>query len=766
MPNITIKEILASDKVSELVDKINFNFDQLLLNGGGPLGPIGGQGEIGPIGPRGTLWFTAADIYTTSLSPTWSGTEEQVNDPNVPGYPQYKGDPNKYLSVGLGIFPENTYQLGYSNKQFRTGDLYLQEGNDSLNSTPSYDGDIWQYDVDSSTWFFTGVNIRGNSGGTGSSALTEWVREAIGTEDIIYPKQDPGQDIARVSIGVDPAQAVNESHPTSKLSIIGDGNELLAFLERSLHGGNTSDAATITMTGSGNLLVQGSNIGAQRQIQLQTVGANIFLDNGAGQTYTLDTANARHYFVGGSIRVLSPDTNSTHTFENASGRNIQIKLSTSVSHAIDSNLHLILQKTGGNRVGIGNIAGIPGSLLSVAGNMSIGDGYKTISAPTNGIIVEGLTGLGYSAPVNRLSVAGGLSVNSNQNLNPAVSRTVAEFRGGGAFQTGGVEIQLTSDTNNVIGENNIIKLSSISATIWGRIGKIGDKIAISSSALGTTGMNGIILSTNNNDPVAGTKVFIDNSGNVGIGTGVTTPTQKLDIDGRIRIRQGTPGVNKVLKSDDANGNASWEDVGTLVNASGQGVPTGTIVMWGGTLASIPTGWQLCDGSTSVSGPLRTQLQVQSFPFGQDFAGRARVPDLRERFIVGAGGSGGGNPGVAGSPYTVGQAGGSNEVQLQESEIPGHTHAVNAVNIPSSGAHTHTMTLNQRGGGINGPYGLVSRENNDGGVNYPNSEASGVNSTNSAHTHTVPAHTTNSTGGGDFHENRPPFFALCFIIKHT
>ena len=762
MPNITIKEILASDKVSELVDKINFNFDQLLLNGGGPLGPVGGQGEIGPIGPRGTLWFTAADIYTTPLSPTWSGTEEQVNDPNVPGYPQYKGDPNKYLSVGLGTFPENTYQLGYSNKQFRTGDLYLQEGDDSLNSTPSYDGDIWQYDVDSSTWFFTGVNIRGNTGGTGSSALTEWIREANGTDDIIYPKQDPGQDIARVSIGVDPTQAVNESHPISKLSIIGDGNELLAFLERSLHGGNTSDAATITMAGSGNLLIQGSNIGTQRQIQLQTVGANIFLDNGAGQTYTLDTANARHYFVGGSIRVLSPDTNSTHTFENASGRNIQIKLSTSVSHAIDSNLHLILQKTGGNRVGIGNITGVPGSLLSVAGNMSIGDAYKTISAPANGIIVEGLTGLGYSAPVNRLSVAGGLSVNSNQNLNPAVSRTVAEFRGGGAFQSGGVEIQLTSDTNNVIGENNIIKLSSISATIWGRIGKIGDKIAISSSALGTTGMNGIILSTNNNDPVAGTKVFIDNSGNVGIGTGVTTPTQKLDIDGRIRIRQGTPGVNKVLKSDDGLGNASWEDVGTLVNNSGQGVPTGTIVMWGGTLASIPSGWQLCDGSISFSGPLRVQLAAQGYPFGQDiFTGRARVPDLRERFIVGAGGSGGGNPTVTGSPYTVGQPGGSNEVQLQESEIPGHTHSVNQITngtTNTTGNHFHTYPTSDSGGGSN------IRSDSGGGTTSRNPGTASAG--NHSHTVTIPAFSTNTTGGGDFHENRPPFFALCFIIKTT
>lgn len=45
-------------------------------------------------------------------------------------------------------------------------------------------------------------------------------------------------------------------------------------------------------------------------------------------------------------------------------------------------------------------------------------------------------------------------------------------------------------------------------------------------------------------------------GNVGIGT--TGPSQSLDIDGQIRIRGGSPGVNKVLTSD-ANGVGTWTD---------------------------------------------------------------------------------------------------------------------------------------------------------------------------------------------------------------
>lgn len=64
---IVIKEILASDTVSQLSDKINFNFDQLMINGGGPAGPIGPIGPIGPVGPRGSVWFDGAGAPTTII---------------------------------------------------------------------------------------------------------------------------------------------------------------------------------------------------------------------------------------------------------------------------------------------------------------------------------------------------------------------------------------------------------------------------------------------------------------------------------------------------------------------------------------------------------------------------------------------------------------------------------------------------------------------------------------------------------------------------
>jgi hypothetical protein len=54
--SINIKEIFQSDNLSTSQDKINYNFDQILANGGGPLGLKGDKGTtgaIGSIGPKG-----------------------------------------------------------------------------------------------------------------------------------------------------------------------------------------------------------------------------------------------------------------------------------------------------------------------------------------------------------------------------------------------------------------------------------------------------------------------------------------------------------------------------------------------------------------------------------------------------------------------------------------------------------------------------------------------------------------------------------------
>ena len=105
-------------------------------------------------------------------------------------------------------------------------------------------------------------------------------------------------------------------------------------------------------------------------------------------------------------------------------------------------------------------------------------------------------------------------------------------------------------------------------------------------------------------------------------------------------------------------------------------------------------------------------------------GSNSTPDLRGKFVVGYHDSNG--------DYDVGDTGGAETVTLTESQMPAHTHT--ATTKGTSGSHSWT----QFGAGRND-------------WNYP-----GENTRGSA--------TTASTGGGTAHENRPPFYALCYIMK--
>lgn len=70
----------------------------------------------------------------------------------------------------------------------------------------------------------------------------------------------------------------------------------------------------------------------------------------------------------------------------------------------------------------------------------------------------------------------------------------------------------------------------------------------------TTSGTGLAI-TNNGDAI-GLFVKADATANVGIGT--TAPTDKLHVDGNIRMVDGNQGAGKVMVSD-ANGKASWQD---------------------------------------------------------------------------------------------------------------------------------------------------------------------------------------------------------------
>ncbi len=98
-----------------------------------------------------------------------------------------------------------------------------------------------------------------------------------------------------------------------------------------------------------------------------------------------------------------------------------------------------------------------------------------------------------------------------------------------------------------------------------------------------------------------TRIIVDNSGNVGIGT--TAPGAKLEVAGQVKITGGTPGANKILTSD-VNGLASWADPSVAgitgpTGATGVTGPTGATGVTGPTGATGVTG---PTGATGVTGP--------------------------------------------------------------------------------------------------------------------------------------------------------------------
>lgn len=262
------------------------------------------------------------------------------------------------------------------------------------------------------------------------------------------------------------------------------------------------------------------------------------------------------------------------------------------------------------------------------------------------------------------------------------------------------------------------------------------------------------LYTNTSNPLS----IQPSTGNIGINL-TSVAAQALDINGRVRIRGGWPGSGKLLLSENSNGDAMW------ATASDVGVPVGAIIMWGGAANAIPTNWVLCDGRALISAQntlLRDQLINQSRPFGQDTSSNPRVPDLRERFVVGAGSGGTGNVNttqpVGGSGYSVAAFGGSDAVALTRAQIPKHTHRMDA--------DTASISVSVK------PRKITIRDGSGEIVSNDPDDASGSFSTNSFSTSisgNTGDGTTNTTGNlgglaGQAHENRPPFYALCFIIK--
>jgi hypothetical protein len=137
------------------------------------------------------------------------------------------------------------------------------------------------------------------------------------------------------------------------------------------------------------------------------------------------------------------------------------------------------------------------------------------------------------------------------------------------------------------------------------------------------------------------------------------------------------------------------------------IPTGAILLWSGSIGSIPAGYVLCNGNNGT-------------------------PDLRDRFVVGAG-----------STYAVNATGGS-----ADSTLPTHTHG--ATSVVTDPGHLHAGgRVTFFNSGI--PSGL-------------NDTTSTPGNTATAVTGVTVATTIANSGVSGTNGNLPPYYALCYIMK--
>jgi hypothetical protein len=171
------------------------------------------------------------------------------------------------------------------------------------------------------------------------------------------------------------------------------------------------------------------------------------------------------------------------------------------------------------------------------------------------------------------------------------------------------------------------------------------------------------------------------------------------------VSSGTVDITGGFKLDGSAGTS-----GQVLLSAGSATPTwgsafvaGMIMLWSGSSATIPTGWLLCDGSSST-------------------------PDLRNRFVVGAT-----------STYAVGATGGS-----ADAIVVSHTHTA-TVTDPG---HFHTADQ---------PFASSTGAVSGGFFGQGSNRATGTSTTD-----ITVANSTTGTSGTN--ANLPPYYALCYIMK--
>ena len=329
---------------------------------------------------------------------------------------------------------------------------------------------------------------------------------------------------------------------------------------------------------------------------------------------------------------------------------------------------------------------------------------------------------------------GGLNQSSANTVSTIVARDASGDIYGSVFHgalTGNVTGNITGNADTVT--NGVVTSGAYSNPAW-ITSLAGSKL----TAIPNSSLTNNSITINGSTVALGGTVSISGTGNTW--TALQTFTDNLfqlkdDLDTtkllKFQVSNIGTGLTRTLIAPNEDGVISTQTfVNTTVNTR---VPAGIITMWYGAVLAVPAGWNLCDGTNGT-------------------------PDLRNRFIVGAG-----------TTYAVGNTGGAADAPLVS-----HTHTANSSSaaVITDPGHRHVYGSDDQAASFGGyntisTYGYDAQSTSSGaGVHTltKNTSLQNAGELTNISARITTSTTINASGVSATNANLPPYYALCYIMK--